>query len=641
MGKFEKSRIRKEEAELVETFNQVAGSGKKSSPSKKSTAQKKSAPKKKNNKGAIIAICIAAAFVLIGIATGLLYYFFYTGDDGLILPNVSIAGIDVGGMTQEEAVNVLHLSTDSTYSQKDMVLNLPGEEIHLSPSNTKVQLNVEEAVAFAYQYGRTGTKAEQRKARQDAEKVHYIVDLLPYLNLNTDYIQSVMDEVGVRYNTTLTQPTVTVTGERPSLEPGEINPDAPKQILTVTLGIPESALDTTQLYGEILDAYNTNQFSVSMDLAILQPEKPDLKAIYKEYCVDPVDASLDTNTYAVIPEVYGYGFDMEAVQQQLDQLKNGESLEITLDYLEPAITSKDISSTLFQDELAFCEAYQASGYNRATNLDLACKAINGKILKPGETFSYNDTLGKRTAEKGYLGAAAYVGGETVTELGGGICQVSSALYYCTLYADLEVVERYCHLYPSSYVPLGMDATVSWGLLDYKFKNNTNYPIKIIAEASDSGRVKIWFMGTDEKDYYVKMSYSVLKTHEWKEVIKEITPEKNEKGYKDGEVITSPYTGYDVNTYKSKYNKETNELISTEFEVLSEYSKRDKVVCKIIKEDKTEPTVPDTTTPDVTDPPVSEPTDPPVSEPTDPPVSEPTDPPSEPTTGGIDGVVGEG
>lgn len=621
MGKFSNPRKRNEEDELIESFNEVTGSKKKATQKKesKTTAQKNAAPKqKKSNKGAIIAICIAAAFVLIGAATGLLYYFFYTGDDGLILSNVHVAGVNIGGMTQEEAENVLHLSTDNTYTQKDMVLHLPDEEIHLSPADTKVSLNVEEAVAQAYQYGRTGTSAEQRQARQDAEKMTYTLDLLPYLNLNTSYIQSVMDELGIRYNTNLTQPSVTISGERPPLIAEGINLEAPKQVLTITLGIPESSLDTTKLYGMILDSYSNNQFSVDMDFSIQQPEKPDLAEIYKQYCVDAVDAMLDPNTFEVIAESYGYAFDLEETQRQLDQLQNGESMEVTLDYVFPETTAEMIGATLFRDELAFCEAYQYSGYNRANNLQLACKAINGKILKPGETFSYNDTLGKRTVEKGYLGAGAYVGGETVTEIGGGICQVSSALYYCTLYADLEVVERYCHLYPSSYVPLGMDATVNWGSLDYKFKNNTNYPIKILAEASNDGRVKVWFMGTDEKDYYVEMSYSVLKTHNWEEVIKDIKPENNDKGYKDGEVITTPYTGYDVNTYKSKYNKETGELISTEFEDFSDYSKRDKVVVRIVKPEP-EPTVPETTVPETTTPPETTP----------------------PVTGGIDSGVSEG
>ena len=605
MGKFEQPRNNREEAELEEAFHQVTGSNKTKKQAKepeKNTAAKQVSAKnrEKSNKGAIIAICIAAAFVLVGAITGVLYYIFYSGDDGLILKNVYVAGVNVGGMAPEEAKNVLHLSTDNTYTQKDMIIQLPNEEIRLSPADTKVQLDVDAAVEAAYNYGREGTNAEQRKARRKAERDNYVLDLIPYLNLDTAYIQSVMDELSIQYNTTLTQPTVTISGERPSLNPDELDEEAEPQILTLTLGVPESALDITTLYGMVVDGYSNNVFNIQMDFSVLEPDAPDLEAIFEKYCAAPVDAVLDTNTYEITPEIYGYGFDIEAVQKLIEQAKNGETLEISLGYITPAATVESISSTLFQDILGSCETYQYSGYNRANNLQLACAAINGLILKPGETFSYNKALGERTTEKGYLGAAAYVGGETVTSIGGGICQVSSSLYYSALHADLEIVERVCHQYPSSYVPLGMDATVNWGTIDFKFKNNTNYPIKIEAYASDNGRVEVKLTGTDEKDYYVEMSYSVLKTYNWEEVIKDIKPEDNTKGYKDGEVISTPYTGYDVNTYKSKYNKETGELISTEFETFSSYDKRDRVICNIV-EPEPEPTVPETTVPETTAP----------------------------------------
>lgn len=594
MGKFESSKNRNEESELEEAFQQVTGAKKKKPASRAKNSAQKAVAGKPTSKGAILAICIAGALVILGITSWLLYYFLYTGDDGLILANVYAAGINLGGMTQEEAVNVLHLSTDHTYTESDMVIQLPDEELRISPEDSHASLDVEQVAEAAYQYGRTGSSAQQRKARRDATENSHVLDILPCLNLDTVFLQSVMEDLNARYNTTLTQPSVSVSGERPSLKPDEIDPEAPGQILKLTLGIPESSLNTTELYGLILDSFNTNQLSVSMDFSIQQPDSPDLNAIFQEYCVEAIDAVLDTETYEVVPETYGYGFDVEAVQEQLDSMEPGASLEISMEYLIPETTAEMIQATLFRDQLAYCETYQYSGYNRATNLQLACKAINGYILKPGDTFSYNRVLGERTEAKGYLGAGAYESGMSVTSIGGGICQVSSSLYYCTLLADLEVVERTCHQFASAYVPLGMDATVSWGSLDYKFKNNTNYPIKILAEASTDGRVRVWLMGTDEKDYYVKMTYSVLETYDWEVVTKNIQSEANEKAYQDGEVITTPYTGYDVETYKCKYSKETNQLLSTEYEAFSNYDKRDKVVAHIIYPEP-EPTVPEETT----------------------------------------------
>ena len=242
-----------------------------------------------------------------------------------------------------------------------------------------------------------------------------------------------------------------------------------------------------------------------------------------------------------------------------------------------------MKAILYRDVLGSCKTpYSGSdNNNRNTNLRLACEAINGKILFPGETFTYNDTLGERTAERGYKPAASYVNGKTVDTYGGGICQVSSTLYYCTLIADLTIVERWPHGFISSYIDPGMDASVSWNSGDFRFQNNTNYPIRIEAYRKD-GYVYVQLVGTDEKDYYVKMTYQTVGSTKYETVYQEIKESENKQGYKDKQVLVTPYTGYKVNTYKNKYSKETGELISSEFEALSNYSKRDEVIVKIIK-----------------------------------------------------------
>ncbi len=583
MGKFEKPRQSAENTEIEETFRQVTGEQK--TPT---TAEQKASGGLKNKKAAIAVICVAAAVVVAALAGGLWYYFGYTGDDGRMLPNVTAAGVNLGGMTPQEAKNVLHLAADNTYPVTDMVLHLPEGDVVLSPKDTGAELDVDAAVEAAYQYGRTGSSAARRKARREAKSKPYEVDLIPYLHLDETYLQAQMDALNGQYNTKLTQPTVKIEGTRPSLAADKIDRSAPKQTLTLTLGTPDSALDIKTLYADLLDAYNANTFSVTIELQTVQPEAIDLQAVFKEYCVEPVDAVLDEKTYTATPEVYGYGFDIAAVQKQLDAAKPGQTVTVTLDYLEPRVTVESLTKDLFRDQLASYEAYQYSSDDRSTNLRLACAAINGTILKPGDIFSFNEVVGERTEAKGYRGAGSYENGRTVTTIGGGICQVSSSLYYCTLIADLEIIERSCHQFPSDYVPLGMDATVSWGSLDFQFRNNTDHPIRIDAVA-DGGTVNVALYGTDDKDYYVEMSYDVVKTYQPSTVIKEY-PEDNEEGYQDGDVIQSAYTGYDVVTYKLKYDKKTDELISTTKESFSDYDKRDKIVVKIKKpEPTTQPT----------------------------------------------------
>jgi vancomycin resistance protein YoaR len=246
---------------------------------------------------------------------------------------------------------------------------------------------------------------------------------------------------------------------------------------------------------------------------------------------------------------------------------------------------------------------------------------------PGDVFSFNGVVGERTQAMGYKPAPTYEGGKTVYTYGGGICQPSSTIYYCALLADLEIVERDCHSYPSVYVPWGMDATVYWGALDFKFRNNTDYPIRIDASADNRGNVSITLMGTDTRDTYVKMENEVIEYYPHKVVEVPFSSTNNPKGYTDGQVITSPVDGYKVRTYRCRYDKLTNELVEKIHEADSVYSTKDKEVA--VQTDK--PTEPPETEPPVTEPPVTTeptvPTDPPAATeppaPVDPPVQDPS------------------
>lgn len=122
--------------------------------------------------------------------------------------------------------------------------------------------------------------------------------------------------------------------------------------------------------------------------------------------------------------------------------------------------------------------------NRNTNIRLSAEALNGIIIKPGEEFSFNKTVGQRTAKKGYKSATAYSNGEVVQEIGGGVCQVSSTLYNAVVIAGLESTKRQSHTFEPSYVTPGMDAAVSYDLPDYRFKNNSNSSIGMLVNYSD-------------------------------------------------------------------------------------------------------------------------------------------------------------
>ncbi|MDE5604013.1 MAG: VanW family protein [Eubacterium sp.] len=135
-------------------------------------------------------------------------------------------------------------------------------------------------------------------------------------------------------------------------------------------------------------------------------------------------------------------------------------------------------STYYSNLFAtFSSYYDTSNVKRTTNLQIASKAISGTIIKPGETFSFNKVVGPRTVAKGYKEASVFAGNGT--GIGGGICQVASTIFNCALRANVGIVERHQHSERVHYVPNGMDAAIYGSYQDFKWKNTTKYPIRIM------------------------------------------------------------------------------------------------------------------------------------------------------------------
>ena len=233
---------------------------------------------------------------------------------------------------------------------------------------------------------------------------------------------------------------------------------------------------------------------------------------------------------------------------------------------------EELEQVLFRDVLGEAKTHVSGSAGRIGNVKLSAQIINGLVLNSGETFSYNGSVGKRTADRGFKPAPAYVKGETVDEIGGGICQTSSTLYLACLLSNLEITERYAHRYVPAYIAWGMDATVSWGGPDYKFTNNTLYPVKIVTKY-EKGYLTVQILGTNVDGTYVKMSNEVLSKTPWETIYQEdptMAP-----GSPDVVKVT-PYTGYKVNSYQTIYDKD-GKVIDSHFEASSNYKVRNKVI----------------------------------------------------------------
>lgn len=506
-------------------------------PKKPQVGKKKMPPKtggfwKKLGIGTAIAAAVALACALgIPAVTRIMDPY-----NGQIVSDVSVGGVEIGGLTKGEAKKALQAAFGEQFSQKTMEINFseagtvleklniryPANSLLISPEESHAKLDAAAAVKAAYALGRTDLDGSRT------------MSLLPYLGLDEAAIRSVADSYAQQLAQLYQDSSYTVQGTAPDVT--NYNESTPCQTVTLFRGYPGIEIDADALYNEILEGYNTGSFAVSYQgtVSAKKPVSPDLDGLWEQTRLAPKDPSVDLTSYQVIPGVHGYEFDLAEAKQQFQNLAYGESTLISLHYTDPEIADED---AYFQDVLGHCETPHGDNENRNGNLRKACGMLDGLVLQPGQELSYNEALGPRTKELGWLPAPAYSGTKLVDSPGGGICQVSSTLYLASVYSELTIVERRNHGYPVSYIPLGMDATVSWGFADLKIRNDSPMPVKIQAEESD-GYVRISILGTETRDYDVEMSYTV--------------------------------GGRYVRTYMSKIDKETGEVISKEPYALSGY-----------------------------------------------------------------------
>ena len=251
---------------------------------------------------------------------------------------------------------------------------------------------------------------------------------------------------------------------------------------------------------------NSKEDAIEIRVDNLQPEPINLDKIYTEVHSEPQDAYYIEQPFQIFKEKDGIDFAIsieEAKAIIADETKTEYTIPLKL--TPAAKTIDDIGTEAFPYEIAFFSTkYDASNKNRSGNLKIAADKINGVVLMPGEEFSFNEVVGKRTIEDGYTNAKIYENGKVVDGLAGGICQISSTLYNAVLRANLEITQRRNHSFTTSYVPAGCDATVVYGVQDFKFKNSRTYPIKFEANVAN-GIVEFKIHGIKEEiEYAIKI-----------------------------------------------------------------------------------------------------------------------------------------
>lgn len=412
------------------------------------------------------------------------------GEDQVIWENTAVNGVVITDLTTQEAEKAVQEKFAQTYQDTALHITLDGQEYSI-PVFSMLGIHPEEEIEKAYELGHghwltRGIDWVRKGFGQQMQKEITVEPSVTYPEL----LDELIENSGIlNYNSM----------KESSYEIQDYN-------LVIHKGKTGKSADLERLKESILQALEKRDFDTVIDCPYTEHAYGDLviQEIAQEIQKEVSNAGFDKEANEVIPSQEGISLDTDRAVEIYNQTAEGADAVIELIVTKPEISTEDMKANLFTTAIGNYSTNGGGTSNRRSNISLAVKAIDNKVLLPGETFSYNDTLGKRTTEKGYKEAGAYSDGSVVQEVGGGICQVSSTLFAAVLETNLEIVQRRNHSMTVSYMPMGLDATVSWGGPDLKFKNNRKYPIKISA-SYNGGKIYVEILGANETDTTTKVS----------------------------------------------------------------------------------------------------------------------------------------
>jgi len=447
----------------------------------------------------IIVIGVAALFISLG---------FYVDSLDTFFPNVWAEGIEVSGLTLPEATQkLLNDGYETNADGISVTISFPDESsFTFTGAEVGLSLNAQEAAAEAFKFGRTGTFIGNLQTY-----INSIFERTDLTDLSTPvFDDSVIREFAAEY---------TEMFNRTLIEGSLENDDSS---ITVIKGTGLQLADADAVYSLASRTLTSAVESHDHMTARYAPDRDDennldvqlreIERLFNEVHEDAVtpeyEFDADAEGYVTILSGSSAGrtFDLEDAKERIRNAGYGEPVVIHFTVLEPDYTENDVKDLIFRDVLYETSTAVGGSSNRKSNVFNAGRRIDGTIILPGETFSFNEVVGQRTREKGFLPAGAFIGGRVVDVIGGGICQTASTIYDALLHTHLEVIERHNHGMRVTYLLPGHDATVNWAnpTKDLKFKNNTDFPVKIEVEAEGTQRIRVRLIGTNLDDSIIKI-----------------------------------------------------------------------------------------------------------------------------------------
>lgn len=487
----------------------------------------------KSGKRRIFPFVLIGIFIIVILVFSVIFSLINIGNDKII-GKVSIMGIDVSNMTKEQATEVLKEIIHDKMSE-ELVLKKDDYETSINANQINAQFNTEEAVQKAYDIGRSGNIITNNY--NILASIIWGNNIELQMNYEQESLDKKIDDISSKLPDGLVQNSYYIEDDELIIVKGKKG-----------LVIKEDELENSVI--NEMKAVNKKYNILNIPTQEVEPDAIDIEKIRNEIYKEPQNASVskdkETGKTQVNTHVNGVDFDISIEEAKKIIAEDKEEYVIPLKIIVPDKTLSDLGEEAFPDKLSeYSTIFDSSNRNRSNNLAISAEKIDGTIIMPGETFSYNQTVGERTIAAGYKEAGAYAGGKVVQDVGGGICQTSSTLYNAALLANLEIVDRSNHQFLTSYVDASRDATVAWGSIDFQFKNTRTYPIKIEASAQN-GVCEMTIYGIKEdKEYEVVIESEVLS------YIPFTTKYENDDSLEEGEEVVeqSGYTGCTSEAYK--------------------------------------------------------------------------------------------
>ncbi|MDR1439573.1 MAG: VanW family protein, partial [Clostridiales bacterium] len=429
-----------------------------------------------------------------------------------VYAGVHVNSADVSGFTYDELLEFLNREFGGDLNEKEITIKVSDVTRTYSFSELGVSYDVESAAQEAFGVGRDGSPIKRLQDIAAASRDSVGVDMVfTYNHAKVDDIaNAIAEEAGVLSE----DAEVRYTPASVIIKPGRTGVSIDKDDLAEQL---KAALESFE------------SATIDVKLKMSEPDSLNADKIFNAIYKEPVDASysvIDHRTVEILPESSGQIVDKVQLGNAIASLNSNSEDEVAvpLTKVEPAVKRADLEGAFFKDSLGAASTNfsvnSTNNKNRKTNMSLASDKINGFVMAPGDEFAFNEVVGQRTADAGYQMAGAFMNGQLLDDIGGGICQVSSTLYNAVLYADLEVSARQNHSYIVTYVTQGLDATVSYPQPDFKFKNSTGHPIRIDGGV-DGTTISFSISGTQEgPKKKIELSSKLVSTTPFEEEITE-------------------------------------------------------------------------------------------------------------------------